>query len=249
MENKILATVGSYEITEKELNDLIAKYPADRKAMVESEMGRKQLLEQMIQVELFDKLGKELKVNETNEYKEIIERLQKEILAQATIEKVLVDVTVTDDEIKAFYEANEDKFSEKATVSAKHILVENEEDAKKIREEILSGATSFEDAAVKYSSCPSKEQGGNLGAFGEGMMVPEFEKAAFEAELNEITEPVKTQFGYHLIKVESKNEAKTKEFEEVKAAVAQQLVQQAQQKKFMDTIKDLEAKYGVVRNS
>lgn len=248
MENKILATVGSYEITEKELESLINTYPADRKAMVDSEMGRKQLLEQMIQFELFNKLGQELKIDETDEYKETVARLSREILTQMTVTKVFADVTVTDEEINKFYEENKENFSEKATVSAKHILVENEEEAKRIREEILAGAISFEDAATKYSSCPSKEQGGNLGAFGQGMMVPEFEDAAFKAEINEVTEPVKTQFGYHLIKVEAKNDAKAKEFDEVKEAVKQQLMQQAQQKKVMETLKELEAKYTVTRN-
>ncbi|MGL4849876.1 MAG: peptidylprolyl isomerase [Clostridium sp.] len=247
MENKVLAVVGSYEITEKELNEIVAKYPADRKAMVESEEGKKQLLEQMIHFELFNKLGEELKVNETAEYKETVERLEKEILTQATMNKVLTDVVVTDEELKNFYEANKERFSEQATVSAKHILVESEELANQIKDEIVSGEVTFEDAASKYSSCPSKEQGGNLGAFGRGMMVPEFEDAAFKAELNEVTAPVQTQFGYHLIKVEAKTEGKVKEFEEVKENVYQMMMQQAQERKYLDTVKELEAKYGVTR--
>ncbi len=248
MENKVLAKVGSYEITEQELNDIISKYPAERKSMVESEAGRKQLLEQMIHFELFNKLGEDLKINETEEYKKTVARLEKEILTQATMNKVLSEITITDKEIEEFYNANKERFAEQAKVSAKHILVDSEELAKKIKEEITSGEITFEDAALKYSSCPSKEQGGNLGEFGKGMMVPEFEKAAFEAELNEITAPVQTQFGYHLIKVEAKHDAQIKELSEVKEVVTQQLMQQQQEKKYMDTIKELEAKYGVVRN-
>lgn len=247
MENKVLAVVGSYEITEKELNEIVAKYPADRKAMVESEEGKKQLLEQMIHFELFNKLGEELKVNETAEYKETVARLEKEILTQATMNKVLSDVVVTDEELKNFYEANKERFSEQPTVSAKHILVESEELANQIKDEIVSGAVTFEEAASKYSSCPSKEQGGSLGAFGRGMMVPEFEDAAFKAEINEVTAPVQTQFGYHLIKVEAKTEGKVKDFEEVKENVYQMMMQQAQERKYLDTVKELEAKYGVTR--
>lgn len=246
MENKVLATVGSEEITEKELNEIISKYPDDRKKMFENEQGRKQLLEQVISFELLNKFGKELKLDETDEYKETVKRLAKEILTQMSIAKILSEVTVTDEEVKEYYEANKDKFIEQPTVSAKHILVENEEDALKIKEEIDNGIT-FEDAAKKYSSCPSKEQGGNLGVFGRGMMVPEFEDAAFNAEIGKVTEPVKTQFGYHLILVDSKNEAKTKTFEEVKDAVLQQLMQERQQRKYLDVLKELESKYGVVR--
>ena len=246
MENKVLATVGSEEITEKELNEIISKYPDDRKKMFENEQGRKQLLEQVISFELLNKFGKELKLDETDEYKETVKRLAKEILTQMSIAKILSEVTVTDEEVKEYYEANKDKFIEQPTVSAKHILVEKEEDALKIKEEIDNGIT-FEDAAKKYSSCPSKEQGGNLGVFGRGMMVPEFEDAAFNAEIGKVTEPVKTQFGYHLILVDSKNEAKTKTFGEVKDAVLQQLMQERQQRKYLDVLKELESKYGVVR--
>lgn len=246
MENKVLATVASQEITEKELNEIISKYPEDRRMMFESEQGKKQLLEQVISFELMSKLGEELKLDETEEYKETVKRLAKEILTQMTIGKILSDITVTDEEAKEYYDAHKEQFEEQATVSAKHILVENEGDAVKIKEEIDNGM-GFEEAAMKYSSCPSKEQGGNLGAFGKGMMVPEFENAAFEAEIGKVTEPVKTQFGYHLILVDAKNEPKTKSFEEVKDAVVQQLIQERQQRKYLDVLKELEAKYGVTR--
>ena len=106
---------------------------------------------------------------------------------------------------------------------------------------------TFEEAASKYSSCPSKEQGGNLGAFGRGMMVPEFEEAAFAAEIGKLTNPVKTQFGYHLILIDEKNEGKVKAFDEVKDAVVQQLIQERQQRKYLDVLKELEAKFTVVR--
>ena len=78
-------------------------------------------------------------------------------------------------------------------------------------------------------------------------MVPEFEDAAFELELEKISEPVKTQFGYHLIKVDTKNEAKAASFDEVKNKIVQQLLQKNQEKKYMDVMKELENKYEVKR--
>lgn len=85
-------------------------------------------------------------------------------------------------------------------VKASHILVDTKEQALKIRQEICNGL-SFEDAAAKYSKCPSKQNGGDLGYFGKGDMVVEFEKAAFALPIGEVSQPVKTQFGWHLIKV------------------------------------------------
>ena len=86
-------------------------------------------------------------------------------------------------------------------VNASHILVPTEKEAIEIRSQLLRGA-SFEDLAKKYSKCPSgASNGGNLGFFGRGMMVPEFEQAALALKVGEISQPVKTQFGYHLIKV------------------------------------------------
>lgn len=85
--------------------------------------------------------------------------------------------------------------------SARHILVETEEECLKLKELILNEGREFPEVARAYSSCPSKEQGGDLGEFGPGMMVKEFDEVVFKAELNSLQGPVKTQFGYHLVEV------------------------------------------------
>ncbi len=85
-------------------------------------------------------------------------------------------------------------------VRAEHILVKDEKKARELLQRVKSGE-SFEDLAKKYSDCPSKVKCGDLGYFQRGQMVPEFEKAAFEAKKGDVVGPVKTQFGYHLIKV------------------------------------------------
>lgn len=99
---------------------------------------------------------------------------------------------------KTLYKASEEqKITE---VKASHILVDTKKEAEAVREEILAGK-GFDQAAKEYSKCPSKHQGGDLGYFERGMMVPEFEKAAFALPVGEISEPVKTEFGWHLIMV------------------------------------------------
>lgn len=88
-------------------------------------------------------------------------------------------------------------------VKASHILVETEQEAIRLKEEILSG-TSFEDLASEHSLCPSGRNGGDLGFFGRGQMVSEFEEAAFGLNVGEISDPVRTNFGWHLILVTDK---------------------------------------------
>ena len=237
MEKKVLATVGNTEITSDYIDEIIARYPAQQQAMLASDEGKRQVLEQAIAFELMSEFAKETGLDKTEEFKDQLNKFAKELLAQMVMKKTLSSVTVTDDEAKAFYEEHKENFVELETVTAKHILVASEEEAKKVEEEIASGSITFEDA--------SKEQGGNLGSFSKGMMVPEFEEAAFNLELGVVSAPVKTQFGYHLIKVEDKTEAKTKAFEDVKEQVVNMLIQERQQKKYLELIKELREKYGV----
>ena len=94
------------------------------------------------------------------------------------------------------------KMSEDFTqVRAAHILVKTENEAKDLRNKIISGEMKFEDAAAQFSQCPSGARGGDLGYFGRGMMVKEFEVPSFNEPVGTVTEPIQTQFGWHLIHV------------------------------------------------
>jgi peptidyl-prolyl cis-trans isomerase C len=92
-----------------------------------------------------------------------------------------------------------------ASASARHILVSTEEQCNDLKTQITKGA-DFAEVAKQHSSCPSKAQGGDLGNFGPGQMVPEFDKVVFSAPINEVQGPVKTQFGYHLLEVTSRTD-------------------------------------------
>ena len=92
-----------------------------------------------------------------------------------------------------------------AQASARHILVSSEEECQTLKEEISNGA-DFAEIAKQKSSCPSGQSGGDLGSFGPGMMVPEFDKVVFSAPVNEVQGPVQTQFGYHLLEVTSRED-------------------------------------------
>ncbi|MEG3753470.1 peptidylprolyl isomerase [Psychromonas arctica] len=92
-----------------------------------------------------------------------------------------------------------------ALAQARHILVSSEEQCIALKNEIEAG-TDFGSVAKQHSSCPSGAQGGDLGEFGPGMMVPEFDKVVFSAPVGEVQGPVKTQFGYHLLEVTKRND-------------------------------------------
>ena len=89
--------------------------------------------------------------------------------------------------------------------SARHILVHTEEECLKLKNLILDEGKDFSEIAHNYSNCPSKEQGGDLGQFGPGMMVKEFDEVVFNAEINSLQGPIKTQFGFHLLEVLSRS--------------------------------------------
>lgn len=118
----------------------------------------------------------------------------------------LTDVAETQE---STVQQEENKMSEATQVAAKHILVSTEEKANEILAKIQNNEKTliqnnektFEDAAKEFSNCPSRSNGGDLGFFGKNMMVKEFEEAAFSLNVGEISKPVKTQFGWHLIKV------------------------------------------------
>lgn len=245
MDNKVLATVEGREITQRDLDNAIARFPKERQSYFMNEEGKKQLLDQIISFELVYSYAKDNGVENDPLYIAQLEAAKKEILTQAAINKVLAEVKVTDEEVRAYYEANQQYFKSEESVTAKHILVDSAEQAEEIKNKIDAGM-NFEMAAMQFSSCPSKEQGGNLGNFTRGRMVPEFEAAAFELAVGEVSEPVQTQFGYHIIKVEEKNEGSVKPLEEVYPIIQREILNERESFKYMQLTEELKGKYSVV---
>lgn len=129
-------------------------------------------------------------------------------------------VDISEEEMKDYYERMQTE------VQASHILVEDEETANKVLDELNNGA-EFGSLASEYSTDGSAQQGGKLGYFGPGEMAQEFEATAYDLEVDEVSEPVQTQFGYHIIKVTDKREAEdVKSYEEAKAEIKRTLVSQ-----------------------
>ena len=126
-----------------------------------------------------------------------------------------------------------------------HILVSDEAEANDILAKIRAGEISFEDAAKAHSSCPSGAEGGCLGDFGRGQMVPEFDQACFSMEVGELRGPVQTQFGYHLIKLNDKKEAQPIPYDTVKEQIRAKLIGDKQQAAYQSKINQLKIMYPV----
>lgn len=243
MENEVLAVIAGEEITQKEFDAFLQSVPQDRQAYISNPQFRQQCLEQLIALRLFAQFGKEQELDQTEGYKKIVENAKRDILAQMAMTEMLEKVTVSDEEAKEYYEANKQQFSRGETVNAKHILTDAEDKCTSILDSIVSGEKTFEEAAKEFSTCPSNEKGGDLGEFTRGQMVKEFDEAAFEAEVGHVVGPVKTQFGYHLIKVEEKKPAAEMSFDEVKENIKVNLTQQKQNKICSEKVEELKKKY------
>jgi len=149
------------------------------------------------------------------------------------------------DELEEIYNQNQESFVTQLMVKASHILIKrtDEDGLRKVTEirQSIESVEDFYEIAKECSECPSCYDSGNLGYFTRGKMVKEFEDIAFQLEINEISEPVKTPFGYHLIVVTDKKESYTARFEEVKDALKQRLQQIESELKLIKHIKKIRA--------
>lgn len=242
-ENKVLAVVNGKEITNDEVQAFI-QMMGQQGMQFNNEEGIKKITDELVNQELFYLDAIKTGLDKDEEYIKEVERIKESALKQYAVNNFLKDIKIEDSEVAEYYESHKDYFKKPEMVTASHILVEEEELANKIKKEIEEGK-SFEDAATEYSTCPSKEKGGSLGQFGRGQMVPEFEQAAFEAEVNHITEPVKSQFGYHIIRVDGKTDDEYATLEEVRDEVTRQLTGLKQQEVYLNKAKDLSKEYKV----
>ena len=203
---------------------------------------RRQVLEQLVSRELVyqdaQKTGiiksKEFKA----EYKKVLTKVEKEIAIQIWKKKLLDKIKISNKQLKSYYDENKEEFREKESVHARHILVKTQDEADSIVKELktLKSAalkTKFIELAKAKSTGPSGPKGGDLGYFAQGQMVPEFNAKVFSMKVGEVSAPVKTQFGFHVIYLEAKKQAKKLSFTEVKSFIEQRL----KMEKFKTTLK------------
>ena len=222
-EDKIVATVNGHNISETDL------------ALAEAEIGgelgnlppatrRRVLVEYMIENQLFAEAAEAEKLGTGPEFERRLAYWRQRALRDAYFERS-VKASIGIEAARGIYEDKVKGLKPEEEVQARHILVAKEEDAKKLAERAKAGEDFAQLAKENSGDGGSKEQGGMLGYFGRGQMVPQFEEAAFALKKGEISDPVQSQFGWHVIKVEDRRQKPPPSFEEVKDRLIGSMVQ------------------------
>jgi len=248
----VLATVNGKNITKQDAEAFVAATSPGAHFDALDPSQKSMITNRLIDKELFAEAAKEQGIDKKPEFQRNMEKIKEELLVNMWMKEQMDNTVVSDSEAKEFYDKNIKQFMQKASVHAKHILVKTAEEAKKIIEELksLSGEAlkkKFIELAKEKSTGPSGPQGGDLGTFTKGQMVPEFSKAVWALKPGEITkEPVKTQFGYHVIYLEEKNDAKPTPYEKVKERIIASLKQKQFANKITTMAKELRKKAKIV---
>ncbi len=218
-EDKVVATVGNLEIRQSELDMAVGNLDPQL-AQLPDEQKRVAALSGAIDVKLLANNAVGEGIEKTDEYKRRMQFIGDRELHNLYFKKYVVDA-VTDADVKARYDKEVAALPKQEELRARHILVKTEEEAKAIIADLDAGK-DFIELAKEKSTDPNKSEGGDLGFFSKGRMVPEFEEAAFAMPVGSYSKtPVQTQFGFHVIKVEEKRDVAPPTFEEVQQQVRQ----------------------------
>lgn len=244
MSKQTIAKVGNREIT---MNDVVRvkKYmPKEHQEMFNTPDGKREIINRMVIQEMVYQNALEENMDKEEAFLQEMEQIKSDKLKEYAIQKILNSVDVSEEEIKAFYEGNQEKFNTEEMFRASHILFEDKDLAEEVLTQIKDGK-DFAEAAKEYSKCPSKDNGGDLGFFSKGRMVPEFENAVFELEIGDLGDIVQTQFGYHIIKLDEKKAPEKLSLEQVKEKISAYLLEQARNDAFSKVVGQLREKYEI----
>lgn len=238
-EGKVMAEVNGGSITTGDFERELKNLPEYLKAMADTPQGRKEMLDTMVIRELILQQASKDGLDKGPEIEEKLQDLRKRLVVEAYLKKkVETESNVSDEDLKKFYEENKDKFKTGEQIKASHILVKTEQEAKTILGLIKAGG-SFEELAKKSSVDSSAAKGGDLGWFGKGSMVPAFEKAALALKEGQVSDVVKSDFGYHIIKLTGKRPAGIRPLEEVKEQIKGAIMPGKQQEVFQKIKEEL----------
>jgi len=258
-QNNIVAKVNGVAISETELQEYLLQQggSAALDTLIQQSIIKQESEKQNIQVSETDIDTKLATVKATFDSEEAfnealetngmtLDELRQNILTNIQIMRLLEAKTpITEEEIQQYFETNKDSLGVAEEVKASHILVATEELANEVKAKIAAGE-DFAELAKQYSTDEStKELGGDLGFFAKGEMAQEFEDVAFSLEVGQVSAPVKTEYGYHIIKIEDKKEAKVATLEESKAKIKEVLLDQKLETEFDPWLQERLAEYTI----
>ena len=235
----VLAEVNGATITDADFYKEQENLPPYLKPMTETPEGKKEMLDTMVVRELIMQQAQKDGIDKSPAVAAKLEDLKKRVIVEAFLKKKVEEsANVSDADLQAFYKKNEDKFKTGDQIRASHILVKTEPEAKQVEKELKGGA-NFEELAKKHSIDGAAAKGGDLGWFGKGSMLPDFEKVAFALKEGSTSGIVQTKFGYHIIKATGKRPAGARSFEEVKDQIKAAIAPEKQQETFKKLKEDL----------
>jgi len=224
-EDKVLAKVNGSEIRQSDVA-LAEEELGASLAQMDPSTKDENVLSFLIDMKIVSKAAEEKKLQDNEDFKKRLAFTRNRLLMDSLLASEGKAAT-NDDAMKKVYEEASKQISGDEEVHARHILVETEDEAKAVKAELDKGA-DFAELAKKKSKDPGASDGGDLGFFTKDQMVPEFSTAAFALEPGKISDPVKSQFGWHIIKVEEKRNRKPPEFDQVKAQIETYVTRKAQ---------------------
>jgi len=221
----VIATVGGKQITEGDLG-LAAEDIGQQLQQVPPDQQRAFLLSVLIDMKVMAEAARENGLDQTDEFKSRSSFLDDKALRRIFFAEKIANA-VTPESVQAAYDKYVAGFTPVEEVHARHILVATEEEAKQVKADLDAGKPFEVEAMAKTIDPSGKQSGGDLGFFSKGQMVPEFETVAFSLPIGTVSEPVKSQFGWHIIKVEEKRESAPQPFEELQQQLGQQAIYDA----------------------
>ena len=238
-----IAKVNNSVISEDDFHKEISLIPEWARKNFSGKEGKERFLQELINKELIYQDAINRGLQNDRELAEKIEEFRKMSLLTIVLKQEIEEkAEVTESEIKEFYDGNPENFKTGEEVRARHILVDTEEKANDILNSIIKGESFTELAKTFSMDKGSAQNGGDLGFFSRGRMIPEFEETAFSLKKGEPSKPVKTTYGYHIIEVTDKREGSQIKFEEAKENIKNQLVKEKQKALFESYIETLKNK-------